>query len=105
MLRFGSSTTVQLLEYRLPPGAATAVPLRKSDHPVSHFALRVTDIDAAAERLRGAAGVEALAGPQTVPDGVSAGLRWVYFLTPWGLSIELIQLPSGMTVNPTEGAR
>ena len=105
MLRFGSSATVELLEYRVPPGEATAVPPRNSDHSASHLGLRVMDVDAAAEYLRGVAGVEVLAGPQTVPDGISAGLRWVYFLTPWGLSMELVQLPPGMTVSPTEGAR
>jgi len=104
MLRFGSSTTVELLEYRVPPGEATAVPPRNSDHSASHLALRVGDIDAAADYLRGVAGVQVLAGPQTVPDGISAGLRWVYFLTPWGLPMELVQLPPGMTVTSIEGA-
>jgi catechol 2,3-dioxygenase-like lactoylglutathione lyase family enzyme len=98
MLRFGSSTTVELLEYRVPPGEATATAPRNSDHSASHLGLRVGDVDAAAEYLRGVPGVEVLAGPQSVPDGLSAGLRWVYFLTPWGLTMELVQLPAGMVV-------
>lgn len=105
MLRFGSTATVELLEYRLPAGEAPTVPPRNSDHSASHLGLRVADIDAAAEYLRGVAGVEVLAGPQTVPDGISAGLRWLYFITPWGLSMELVQLPLWMTIDSTEGAR
>jgi catechol 2,3-dioxygenase-like lactoylglutathione lyase family enzyme len=98
MLRFGSSTTVELLEYEVPAGEATTSAPRNSDHSASHLGLRVGDIDAAAQYLGGVPGVELLAGPNSVPDGDSRGLRWVYFLTPWGLPMELVQLPPGMTV-------
>ncbi len=98
MLRFGSSTTVELLEYVVPPGEARASAPRNSDHSAAHLGLRVGDVDAAAEYLRAIPGVTVLAGPTTVGEGISRGLRWIYFVTPWGLNMELVQLPAGMTV-------
>lgn len=96
MLRLGSSTTIELLQYDVPDGEAAGDAPRNSDHSAAHIGLRVGDIDAAAEYLRSVPGVELLAGPSTVPDGISAGLRWIYFVTPWGLMMELVELPPGM---------
>lgn len=98
MLKLGSTTTVELLEYTVPPGEATDVPPRNSDHSAAHIGLRVRDIDAAAIYLRTVAGVDVLEGPVTVEGGPSDGLRWLYFVTPWGLTMELVQLPAGLVV-------
>jgi hypothetical protein len=38
--------------------------------------------------------VRILGEPQTIADGPIAGNRWVYFLTPWGMQMELIHLPT-----------
>ena len=29
-------------------------------------------------------------------EGPSARLRWVYFVSPWGMTMELVSYPSGM---------
>jgi catechol 2,3-dioxygenase-like lactoylglutathione lyase family enzyme len=94
MLRFGSTTTLELLEYRT--AEATSAPPRNSDHSAAHLGLRVTDIDRAAEWLRSHADVEVLDGPVTVEDGPSAGLRWIYVRAPWGLQLELVELPPAL---------
>jgi catechol 2,3-dioxygenase-like lactoylglutathione lyase family enzyme len=98
MLKLGSTTTIELLEYSVPPGEATTAPPRNSDHSAGHIGLRVRDVDAAAAYLRGVPGVEVLEGPVTVEGGLSGGLKWMYFTTPWGSMMELIQLPDGMVV-------
>jgi len=28
-------------------------------------------------------------------EGASAGLTWVYFLSPWGMQLELVSYPNG----------
>jgi hypothetical protein len=58
-------------------------------------AIYVTDVDAAVAYLRTQPGVRVLGEPQTIVKGPIAGTRWVYFLTPWGMQMELIHLPPG----------
>jgi catechol 2,3-dioxygenase-like lactoylglutathione lyase family enzyme len=94
MLRFGSTTTLELLEYRTKE--ATMEPPQNSDHSAAHLGLRVTDIDQAVEWLRRRADTEILEGPVTVEGGPSAGLRWIYVRAPWGLQLELVELPPEM---------
>ena len=50
------------------------------------------DLDAAVAHLR-RNGVKVLGEPTSMNEGPSAGLRWVYFVSPWG---ELVSYPSGM---------
>jgi catechol 2,3-dioxygenase-like lactoylglutathione lyase family enzyme len=97
MLRFGSTTTLELLEYRSPDAAS--VPPKNSDHSAAHLGFRVRDIETATEHMRRLPGVQVLEGPVEVPDGPSAGLRWVYVIAPWGLQLELVELPPAMAEN------
>jgi catechol 2,3-dioxygenase-like lactoylglutathione lyase family enzyme len=60
MLRFGSTTTLELLEYQTRE--ATAQPPRNSDHSAAHLGLRVADIDQAIAWLRERADVQVLDG-------------------------------------------
>jgi hypothetical protein len=32
----------------------------------------------------------------SLAKGPSAGLRWVYFVSPWGMTMELVSYPGGM---------
>ena len=89
MLQFGSTTTLELLEYRTDE--ASAAPPRNSDNSAGHLGLRVTDIDEAVQALRSRADVEVLDGPAAVDDGPSKGLRWIYVRAPWGLQLELVE--------------
>jgi hypothetical protein len=38
-------------------------------------------------------------------DGPIAGDRWVYFTTPWGMQLELINLPARLPFEATTPAR
>ena len=81
---------VELIEYVTPP-AANQVPHPQNSLGAQHIALRVTNVHAAAERLR-TAGVPFLSEPNTVDEGVLAGWRWVYFTDPDGISVELVEV-------------
>ena len=70
----------------------TSVP-QNSDVGGHHIALYVDDLDSAVEYLRGR-GVTVLGEP-TASKGPNLGQRWVYFLAPWGLQLELVSYPNG----------
>jgi hypothetical protein len=53
------------------------------------------DLDAAVAHLR-RNGVKVLGEPTSMNEGPSAGLRWVYFVSAWGMTMELVSYPSGM---------
>lgn len=96
MLRFGSTTTLELLEY--DTDETTVAPPRNSDHSAAHLGLRVTDLDEAVAWLRKRRDVKVFDGPVVVDEGPSKGLRWIYARAPWGLQLELVELPPGMDV-------
>lgn len=93
MLRLGAGATVELLEFSRDGKTDQESP-EVSKHSVGHLALLVDDIEDAVAGLDGTAGVQVLKGPVTVDDGPVAGLRWIYFLAPWGLALELIEMPA-----------
>ena len=95
MVRCGPDFNVELLQCSGDPDAVTAEP-RNSDAGGRHLAFYVDDIDAAAAYLRAQAGVRVLAGPTLNDAGPTAGMRFLYFQTPWGMSMELDQVPAHM---------
>jgi catechol 2,3-dioxygenase-like lactoylglutathione lyase family enzyme len=97
MLKVGSSATIELLEFSRGGETDRDAP-DLTGHSVAHIGLRVSDVESAAEYLRDAEGVEVLAGPTTVESGIAEGLRWIFFFTPWGLPMELVEFPPGMSV-------
>lgn len=103
MLRLGAVTNLELFEYTAPD-QRRFLP-RNSDWGGHHLAIYVTDVDAAAAYLRTQPGVRILGEPQTIVDGPIAGDRWVYFLTPWGMQMELIHLPAGLPYEQETRAR
>ncbi|MFI6943896.1 VOC family protein [Streptomyces sp. NPDC050418] len=94
MLRLGAALNLELFEYTTPD-QNRRLP-RNSDWGGHHFAIYVDDVDKATEYLRNQSGVTILGEPETITDGPIAGDRWVYFKTPWGMSMELINMPDGM---------
>lgn len=94
MLRLGPVTNLELFEYTAPD-QNRSLP-RNSDWGGHHLAIYVEDVDKAAEYLRAQPGVRVLGEPQTIEDGPIQGDRWVYFLAPWGMQLELINMPMGM---------
>lgn len=66
---------------------------RNSDVGGHHIAFYVEDLNEAVAYLR-ERGVRVLGEPRS-STGASAGQRWVYFLSPWGMQFELVSFPRG----------
>lgn len=90
-LRCGDGTSVELFEYSGEDSSAR--PKRNSEVGGTHLCFEVDDVFATAERLR-AMGVELLEGPNTVEEGPLAGFSWIYFIAPWGQSLEVASFSS-----------
>lgn len=88
MLRLGPVTSVELVEFTTPD--QRRVMPKPSDWGATHLAIFVDDIEAATAALR-QSGVMVLEGPVTNGPGPIAGSRYIYFVTPWGLPMELEQ--------------
>jgi catechol 2,3-dioxygenase-like lactoylglutathione lyase family enzyme len=93
MLRLGPTANIELSQFDVP-GAAIERP-RNSDVGGHHMAFWVDDLDAAAEYLAGQDGVAVLGSPVTVERGPLGGGRWVYFTTPFGMTMEVLTFPDG----------
>ena len=61
------------------------------------MAFYVEDINAAIGYLK-SRGLMVQGEPVTMSTGPSKGLIWVYFLSPWGMQLELVSYPAGMDV-------
>jgi catechol 2,3-dioxygenase-like lactoylglutathione lyase family enzyme len=103
MLRLGPVTNVELFQYDAPDQSRQAP--KNSDHGGHHLAFYVQDIEAAAEYLRAQPGVTLLGDIQTIEDGPIAGDRWIYFLAPWGMQMEILNMPPGMPYERATSAR
>lgn len=104
MLRMGRDFNLELIQYETA-GQRLTVP-RNSDVGGSHLALYVDDIDEAHAYLRSVPGVTLLEGPNGVAeDSPVAGQRWFYFLTPWGMTMELTSDPAGNFYSGLPGER
>jgi catechol 2,3-dioxygenase-like lactoylglutathione lyase family enzyme len=93
MVRCGYGSNIELFQYESPDQAKTLP--KNSDIGGHHIALYVDDIDKAAEYLK-SKNVQTMQGPIPIKEGPAAGQSILYFLTPWGLQMELISYPKGM---------
>ena len=91
-LRCGHGSNIELFEYTAPD-QKTELP-RNSDIGGHHFAFYSDDFDATLDWLR-QNHVQLLEGPNFVEKGPNSGCRWIYFLTPWGMQMELVSFPNG----------
>jgi glyoxylase I family protein len=89
--RCGFGLNFEVFEYE-PHDGQRPQP-RNSDIGGHHVALYVDDMDEAVAYLR-SKGVRLLAGP-VASKNASAGQRWQYFLSPWGMQFELVSYPGG----------
>lgn len=89
--RLGNGSNIELFHYDSADGQAPQP--RNSDIGGHHLALYVDDMDAAVTYLR-SHGVEVMGEP-VVSAGASAGQRWLYFRSPWGMQFELVSFPGG----------
>ena len=91
LLRCANGPNFEIFQYESPD--QHPVQPRNSDIGGHHLGFYVEDLDAAIDHLR-AHGVRILGEP-TSSSGPSKGQRWVYFLTPWGMTLELVCFPQG----------
>jgi catechol 2,3-dioxygenase-like lactoylglutathione lyase family enzyme len=89
--RCGGQAVFEVFEYSAPD--QNTVQPRNSDIGGHHVAFYVEDLDEAVAYLRDQ-GVTVLGAP-TASTGPSEGQRWIYFLTPWGMQMELVSYPEG----------
>jgi len=89
--RLGNGSNLEVFHYDSADGQAP--PPRNSDIGGHHLALYVDDMDAAVAYLR-AHDVDVMGDP-VVSAGASAGQRWLYFRSPWGMQFELVSFPQG----------
>ncbi|WP_455356431.1 VOC family protein [Streptomyces sp. SYSU K217416] len=97
--RCANGPNFEIFEYESPD--QHPIPPRNSDVGGHHLALYVRDLDEAVLHLR-AHGVTVLGKP-TESSGPSAGQRWVYFLSPWGMQMELVSYPHGKAYEEAVG--
>ncbi len=93
LVRCGYGSNIELFQYS-SPDQKNMTP-KNSDIGGYHIAFYVDDIKAAKDYLD-SKGVKTFFCPFPVNEGPAAGQSIVYFLTPWGLQMELITYPKGM---------
>ncbi|MGE0114442.1 MAG: VOC family protein [Steroidobacteraceae bacterium] len=91
-LRCGFGSNFEIFEYA-SPDQNTQQP-RNSDVGGHHLAFYVDDISAAVAYLK-SQGLRVLGEPTIRTSGPNAGQTWVYFLSPWGMQLELVSFPNG----------
>ncbi|RFC69444.1 MULTISPECIES: VOC family protein [Mesorhizobium] len=91
-LRCRHGSNFEIFEYAAPDQHGTQP--RNSDVGGHHLAFYVDDIGEAVAYLR-SHGVRVLGEPTVRTEGPSAGQSWVYFLSPWGMQLELVSFPAG----------
>ena len=69
-------------------------PPRNCDVGGHHLAFYVDDFDTACTYLRECS-LRLLGEPTVRTTGPSAGQTWIYFLSPWGMQLELVSFPQG----------
>ena len=89
--RCGFGPNFEVFEYEAAPDQRPEP--RNSDLGGHHIAFYVDDLDAAVAFLHDS-GIRVLGEP-TASKNASAGQRWVYFLSPWGMQFELVSYPEG----------
>ena len=89
--RCGHGPNFEIFQWE--PADGQAPQPRNSDIGGHHLAFYVDDLDAAVAFLR-ERGVRVLGEP-TASRNASEGQRWVYFLSPWGMQLELVSFPNG----------
>lgn len=100
--RCGFGPNFEIFEYAGPDRNLS--PPRNCDVGGHHLAFYVDDFDTAFAYLA-AHGVRFLGEPTVRSSGPSAGQTWIYFLTPWGMQLELVSFPKGKGYESTARIR
>lgn len=90
MLRMPPNLNIELFEWRTDDKRVEHP--RHSDHGGHHLCFVVDDVDEAVSHLRTVPGVRLLGERKEVghDSPLVGGNRWTYFVTPWGLLMELV---------------
>lgn len=92
LVRCGNGTNFEIFEYTSPDQKTQ--PPKNSDVGGHHIAFYVDDLKAAMANMR-AQGVKFLGEPHLFTEGPLKGLTWIYFMSPWGMQLELVTAPEG----------
>jgi len=104
VLRCGPVNNIELVEFKAPD--QTTSPPKVSDAGGRHLAFYVDDMDAAIAYLKAQTDVKVLQPIVHPPDeGEEAGILCTYFVTPWGMHMELITRPQHMPYEQRTSAR
>ncbi|MBS0420268.1 MAG: VOC family protein [Proteobacteria bacterium] len=90
--RCGFGPNFEIFEYQGPQ--LRLAPPRNCDVGGHHLAFYVDDFDRALSYLT-QCGLPVLGTPTHRTSGPSAGQTWIYFLSPWGMQLELVSFPRG----------
>jgi muconolactone delta-isomerase len=101
-LRCKNGINFELFEYK-SPDQHREMP-KNSDIGGHHIGIYVEDFDAALAYLKSKS-VTVLGEPTVRATGPSAGRKWIYFLTPWGMQMEMVSYPAGMAYEKDFAAR
>jgi catechol 2,3-dioxygenase-like lactoylglutathione lyase family enzyme len=93
MVRCGNGPALEVFKYTSPDQDPN--PPKNSDIGGYHIAFYVDDINIATEYLRDN-GVRVLESPHPLTGTGLEGMEWVYFLSPWGMQMEIISAPDGI---------
>lgn len=91
-LRCRHGSNFEIFQYQAPD--QNRIQPKNSDIGGHHLAFYVDDMAAALAHLK-TCGVRVLGEPTVRTKGSSAGQAWVYFLSPWGMQLELVSYPGG----------
>lgn len=93
MVRCGNGPAFEVFKYTSPDQEAS--PPKNSDIGGYHIAFYVDDINAAAQYLLDN-NVQVLESPHPLTGTGLEGMEWVYFLSPWGMQMEIVSAPDGI---------
>lgn len=92
LLRCQHGSNFEIFEYSAPD--QNDMQPQNSDIGGHHLAFYVDDFNAALAYIT-AEGLRVLGEPVVRTDGPVAGQTWIYFVSPWGMQLELVSFPNG----------
>jgi catechol 2,3-dioxygenase-like lactoylglutathione lyase family enzyme len=105
-VRCGNGSNLEIFQYDITNQSKT--PANNSDYDGHHLAFYVDDIDLALEKVKkfqSEEKINIMEGPSLNQDPASGGLSWIYLTTSWGLQLELVSAPKGMSYENTTTRR
>ena len=103
MVRCGATQNIELFEYQAKDQVKT--PPKNSDVGGMHIAFYVDDMEKAVAYLKAAPDVKILGEPTPVSGQPNGGEVFLYFLSPWGSSMEIVSYNEGMEYEDTTSKR